>query len=566
MKPVEQLRKLNEKALDAEDMWFSKPTYATALAGYLKIHGITAEQIRNGSVSEAQMNAARAYAIKEAAKATYRDTNEFSEFMSKIGRRKTSNKVASTIDKGFGILVEGVLPFKKTPANILVRGVAEYSPIGLIRGIKQLSWDVAKGKRTAAEAIDMFASGLTGTGLTALGMYLCAIGLLSGTEDDEEKRAFLELQGKQHYALNIGGKSYTIDWLAPEALPVFVGVELAEAIRGNDGKINTKIALQALSNITEPMLEMSMLSSLNDLLEDVSYADDKLMTIVTTSATNYLTQFVPSIFGSIERSTEDKRYTTYIDRENEFLLDDWQYLIANLGNKTFGEYKQIPFIDAWGREEEAGNVMFRLFSNFVSPGYYSEEVKTPMDDELIRLYDAGFDDVFPDPVKHSYKIDGKHLSAEEYVTMAKTKGQASFEVVKGICSSEWYKALDDATKAEAIGYAYDYATALGKKKAVQYESEGWLEKAITGADMGIAPSTFIQAKIATGDIVGVKNAEGNTIPNSRGLLVMREIYKINGLTDEQRQFLFVAFGVGGKVIGYSKGEVDRVIAAEGYDS
>ena len=70
-KLLEAMRKFNSTALDAEDAWFSKPHYAAALAQFCKANGITAEQVSGGKGIEA----AREYAIREAQKATYRDTH-----------------------------------------------------------------------------------------------------------------------------------------------------------------------------------------------------------------------------------------------------------------------------------------------------------------------------------------------------------------------------------------------------------------------------------------------------------------------------------------------------------
>lgn len=74
---------------------------------------------------------------------------------------------------------------------------------------------------TGAEAIDHIASGLTGSGLMALGAYLFAQGIVtSGGGDDEGQDAINDLTGVQNYALNLpGGGNVTLDWLAPEALP-----------------------------------------------------------------------------------------------------------------------------------------------------------------------------------------------------------------------------------------------------------------------------------------------------------------------------------------------------------
>lgn len=147
-KPLEAARKANSRALDKEDAWFSKPHYAYAMAQYCKANGITAEMIAKGGDKVVK---AREYAIKEAQKATYRDTNAFSQAISELGRmgRNSKNGAKRTI----ATVMEGILPFRKTPANILARGV-EYSPIGLLNGFKQAIFDVQKGTKTAAEAID----------------------------------------------------------------------------------------------------------------------------------------------------------------------------------------------------------------------------------------------------------------------------------------------------------------------------------------------------------------------------------------------------------------------------
>lgn len=115
--PLEALRKFNGTAMDVEDTWFSKPAYAWALAGYLKANGVDAQALNDGTVDARLMDQARAYAIREAQRATYRDSNAFSEFVS--GLRRKGN---SPVDRTVNVLMEGVFPFRKTPANILMAG------------------------------------------------------------------------------------------------------------------------------------------------------------------------------------------------------------------------------------------------------------------------------------------------------------------------------------------------------------------------------------------------------------------------------------------------------------
>ena len=110
VKPLEAARKANSRALDKEDAWFSKPHYAYAMAQYCKANGITAEMIAKGGDKVVK---AREYAIKEAQKATYRDTNAFSQAISELGRmgRNSKNGAKRTI----ATVMEGILPFRKTP-------------------------------------------------------------------------------------------------------------------------------------------------------------------------------------------------------------------------------------------------------------------------------------------------------------------------------------------------------------------------------------------------------------------------------------------------------------------
>ena len=108
-------------------------------------------------------------------------------------------------------------PLPERPANIIVRGVVDYSPIGMIRGFGNLLTDVKRGDMTAGEAVDQISGGLVGTALLGLGALLSHLGYVTGGEsDDEQQQALDELRGVQPYSLQIGGNSYTLDWLAPE--------------------------------------------------------------------------------------------------------------------------------------------------------------------------------------------------------------------------------------------------------------------------------------------------------------------------------------------------------------
>lgn len=372
--------------------------------------------------------------------------------------------------KAAGFLVEGVLPFKRTPANIVARAV-EYSPIGMVNGIKKSLVDVRSGKVTAAEAIDTLASGLTGTVLLGLGGLLASMGLVSGgDDDDDEQKDFDKLRGKQSYALNAFGGSYTIDWLAPEIIPLFIGVELYNRVQ-EDGGIGFKDLLESFARVSNPLLEMSCLQSLNDLLDSVSYSDNKLYSIFSQAAANHVLQALPTLFGQIERVGETERETTYIDKPSQ-IPKDLQYTIAKAANKIPGvEFEQIPYIDAYGRRQETGNLGTRMFTNLLSPGYLSSDRSAPWDDELQRLYDLGFETVYPQ--RPTTKINQKELTAEEYVDHATFTGQERYRLLGLVLSSDYYKSKNDAEKAEIIADVYSYVAAEGKYR---YDKDSTIPK------------------------------------------------------------------------------------------
>lgn len=561
LKPLEAMRKFNGTALDAEDAWFSKPHYAAALAQFCKANGITAEQVAGGKGIEA----AREYAIGEAQKATYRDTNAFSQMISDLGRYRGDNKM-----KRLGsTLAEGILPFRKTPANILVRGV-EYSPIGFLKSISYDLVQVQKGNMQATEMIDRAAAGLTGTGLMMLGLYMAKEGILRGSGgDDEKKKKFDELQGHQEYAMELpNGTSITLDWLAPEALPFFVGANLYEQMQANNGYLTMSDMLQAASNVTDPLLSMSCLQSLNDVFDAVGYASsgdtNALTSAVASAATSYLTQGIPTVFGQAERTGESTRMTTYTDK-NKFLTPDMQYALGKASARIPGvDYGQIPFIDAWGRTENSGGVVARAFNNFANPAYTSKVSDSKMEDELSRLYEAtGETKVLPQRAPKSFTVnkENKQLTGEEYVKYATKRGQTSYKIVSELTGLASYKSMSDGDKADAVAKAYEYANIVGKMSVSNYQTDGWAAKAIdTVKKMGISEAQYIALYLAKGGIESLKDKNGDSISNSEGLQIMELVYQQKGLSDKQRAALFEDFGVGKSIRHWNRARVDEQLA------
>lgn len=525
--PLEAGRKINSWALEAEDAIFKRITYADALAGYLQSNGVTAEQMRNNTVDAQILSRARDYAGREALKATYQDRN------------MVSNKVVQ-IARALGPAGEAVLPFKRTPANILVRGM-EYSPAGLAKALTYDLIQVKRGGMTGAEAIDHIASGLTGSGLMALGAYLFAQGIVtSGGGDDEGQDAINDLTGVQNYALNLpGGGNVTLDWLAPEALPFFMGVELMDSM-GQGGNTAESIST-ALKSISDPMLELSMLQSLNDVIDSVSFSENKLGALVSSALVSYFTQPIPTFGGQIERSAEDVRMTTYTDK-NLRLPTDLQYAIGRASARIPGwDYQQMPYIDAWGREDSSGPLWLRMANNFLNPAYTSNKQVTSVDEEIQMIYDqTGDKTVVPSRPERYITVDGERidLSKEKYEQYATKRGQMQFEMLGNIIDNPTYRSMSDTDKAFVIDSVYEYADKTTKSEISSYRLDGWVK---TAAQSDLSPEDYILFRAATVDIEGDKDENGKTIPGSKKKKVLNVIDQMN-VSDEVKDKYYYAAG------------------------
>lgn len=528
---LEGMRKGNSSLLELEDAIFKRITYADALAGYLQANGVTADQIRDNTVDAQLMAKARDYAGQEALRATYQDRNAFSDKVVQV----------ANVLGPFG---EAVLPFKRTPANILVRGF-EYSPAGLSKALTADLYQVKQGNMTGAEAIDHIAAGLTGSGLFALGAYLFAQGIVtSGGGDDEKQDEINDLTGGQNYALNLpGGGSVTLDWLAPEALPFFMGVELMDSM-GQNG-FTAESIMDSLSSISEPMLELSMLQSLNDLIDSVSYAasSQKIQGLVESALISYFTQAVPTLLGQLERTGEDKRMSTYTD-QNKTLPTNIQYALGRASARIPGwDYQQIPYIDAWGREEKTGTLPMRIKDNFLNPAYTSSMNVTPVDEEIQRLYNAtGNGAVVPSRPNRYITVDKTriNLSKEQYVQYATERGQTQFSMLEDLLDSPAYADLSDEEKAAVVDDVYTYADAVAKEKISSYKPADWIIKTESS---GVSPSKVIlyREKLSSLKDGGMSQREANAE-------LRRILYEDSSLTASQKSSLDKAILSDGRYI------------------
>ena len=278
-----------------------------------------------------------------------------------------------------------------------------------------------------------------------------------------------------------------------------------------------------------------MLQGVNDLLEGLRYVSDGkgIMKLFVDAAANYLSQYIPTLGGQIERIIETQREQTFIDRSENAPSSTAQYKIGSILNKIPGvDYNQIPYIDAWGRTEETGGVAERMFNNLINPAYVKKSGETWVDDELQRLYDLGETGVFPQKAAQDTKINGEYLSADEYVTYAQERGSVSLEGVQELIRSSAYKNMSDADKAAAIKNVYAYADGVAKLKVSQNaEVESWISKAKDSGN----PSQYITDQIYLKSVDSDGNGSHSSADKARGLI--NGGYSGNELISKVREYM-----------------------------
>lgn len=456
LKNVEGARKVTNWALSKGDSVFLEKQYNRSFAQIMTARGYTPD-----TITETQKKECMDYAIAEAQRSTFHDASVVADAISKLENRNGITKV----------LVGGVLPFKKTPINVLARGV-DFSPIGLIQGTTQYITKVKSGEMSAAQAVDKISSGLTGSALMALGFFLAKSGVITGGNEDEDKYYMSDL-GHQEFALNLGdGKSVTIDWAAPATIPLFMGAALNSVVEGEgaDGDNKLDALINTLSGITDPLVEMSMLQGLQDTLEAAAEStknDESVIWGLTKNAAyNYASSFVPTIGGQIARTIDPVRRDTTGDPTTQ-MGSEFDKVTNKIQAKIPGVASNLePYTNVWGEKEiNEHSWPVRLLENSIFPGYLDETDMTPVDVEITRLYsETQNPKVIPNNYPYSDRTfkDSKtgdiHVLTNKELTEFKIdNGRAMYAAALDAINDPYYSLMDDDERARFVGNAIESA-------------------------------------------------------------------------------------------------------------
>ena len=514
-KILQKLTDINSGLLAKEDDIFVKRGMVNSLASNLTAKGLDESIfLATDARSKQILDEAVTQAVRDAAEMTYHIDNAATEMLSKFSHLGDKR---GSIGKKIGYCItNGLLPFAKTTANITKTSLT-LNPVGAaVEGIYR-----AGTHKGAAAVMDSAAKGIVGTGLIAFGKWAAEQGYLTGTLDADTKD-YDEMTGKQEYSLHIPGVgSYTLDWLAPMAVPVMIGANLKDMSASD--VVNTlltdpsKFAGQVgdiLLRAIDPISNMSIVQSVNRSLDNLKYAGDNGMgaagTLLTNAATSYLQQYVPTMLGKVARTVDPVRRSSYGGGDS-YTERNNSYLARSTINKIPGlSMNNEPYIDQWGREQasldgtddSAGGMFLRGAYNMLSPGYIRQENITPVDEYLQGLYGSTNDSyVLPEKASSKITVDSKdyYMTPEEKTEYAKTSGQTAYDIVDSLRQNDIFLKLPKDQQSALVQEAYSVAKTVGGVAAVGDGVSGTNSKAYEAYQQGGVPTleSYLLAKNAT---------------------------------------------------------------------
>ena len=445
-KVLNRVYEFNSDMLSREDWWFSKSVFQKSFSEFLTANGIETEQdIYNNPET---IEKARNYALEQSQIATFRQYSWLANKINEIERKNIATNIA----------VGSIVPFKKTPINIAKTGL-NYSPLGFAKTLTYDAVQVKNGNMEASEMIDHLSQNVTGTALTLVGYMLASMGFLNGGGEDDKEGKYDYQLGEQAYSVNIGGATFSLSWLSPIAMPLFVGANAYEQlVEGKEW--NGDVVVETLAQTLDPLSEMSFLSSLDTVLSSYDSGIQKFAGIGESMAQNYITQFVPTLSSQLAATIDDTKRTTKVSGDSDFKFFD--QTINNLKYKIpFLRQTLEPTTDIWGNEvKQTENLIGRAVENFIAPYARKENIATEIDEEIKALYSETGDSGLIPSVPYNYvNYDGEKykMSAKEFTEYKKLYGQNAYDLMEDLFATSVYQNATDEEKADMVNKVYDYA-------------------------------------------------------------------------------------------------------------
>lgn len=460
------------------------------------------------------------WADETAKQRTFQNDSKLAKSVSKA--KQAANDIVHIGDIGAGDIL---VPFAKVPSN-LVTQAANYSPVGMINGLRQtveVMIDSKKGNYSAekqAQAARNFGRGLTGTGLLAAFTAFALKGVIDvAGDDDKDKEALERAQGRTGTQWNLsatlrllnggsgewrdGDTLMSIGFLDPLNSIMAAGALIADEYE-EDGSISAGDVMKAsLGAVWQSVLDLPAMSSINDLMTTYEYAEgdilsDKLINAGLDYAGGELESFVvPNFLRGIATGLDDTVRNRYGGETIKETTADG----IKSGLPVFRE--SLPAsLDPFGREKtQTGNTALNILNNNLLPGALTKYKETDVEKTLEDVYEAtGNAAVYPDrKAPSSFSVDNQKYTLDqemkdEFMT---TAGETALEIMMDLIDSESFQRMNEETQGQYLALANEYARAVAKVEVTdgKYELTGTNKKIAAAEDAGLSAADYIMYKL-----------------------------------------------------------------------
>jgi hypothetical protein len=376
---------------------------------------------------------------------TFQDTNKITQLFTGLQRLLNFGK-----EFGLGSIV---IPFAKTPANILARAL-EYSPVEIVKGIGKAVMDAGKGQEfNQYKFVDSLAKGLTGTALIGAGYELAQRGTIIGNAPkDIDTRKYMEANGILPYSFKVGDKSYTYDWAQPSSLPLAIGADIFYNLKNKKDSGNTFI--NAGSSGLQTLLSQPLIQGLSKTFGGSQYSGTSAENLINTML-GAGTQAVP--LGGILRQAAELKDPF---KRNTFETGNPvnSYLVNPIKNSIPGLRETLPTkVNSFGEKTPPTGIFDTSFNP--ARAAIGTKINPAVNAELLRLnQEGGENKQFPTLAKPdiSYKLTKKGETQKLLLTKEQLEqyqvdiGKTNTEMISKIIERPQYQNLTDKQKAEVI--------------------------------------------------------------------------------------------------------------------
>lgn len=423
-------------------------------------------------------------AFAEAAYAIYQNPNLISKMMGGM-------RTALNVNKQFG-LGTGLLAFTQVPGAIAMRGLVDWSPLGMInalyKGMRGILYaktgGMVGGKFDQAGFNKAFVESVMGTGgMYAAGYFLYSLGIITASrEDDPDLEAMRRASGMGAYRINLSALTRALlsgnwqtrqqpadgdlimayDWAQPVAITVAAGAELAAQMERSDRDglkkgITERAKMAAISFAagSKSLEELPLLSGLAAFARawdtKVNKSDNKptgVLNAIVETITKMPSMFVPQLVRKATQLQDNmQRETTAGDNvQQEFMS-----VLSNIPGVSTG----LPIkFDTMGRAIERYQYGSNTFFNvMLNPALTTRFKSDPVLNEMGRLMnETGQTSMIPRKAKRSVSVNGQQmeLNNEQLAAYQYYAGNLTMAYFTWRLASPAYARMSDEAKVKVL--------------------------------------------------------------------------------------------------------------------